>query len=140
MHEPIGSASNTRHTAAESRTTDTLRSPTRRKRGGADMERTLCGATRPVDPNWRLSAYGHNRRTARCFVGTLAGIAHLVGQPHGLFDQRLDDLRFGHRLDHFTANEDLAFAISRRDAEVGFTGLARTVDDAAHHGDPQRHV
>src|SRR6201992_3789297 len=119
MHDPIGSASNTRHTAAESRTTDTLRSPTRRKRGGADMERTLCGCTRPVDPNWRLSAYGHNRRTARCFVRTLAGFrrscAHLGGQPRRLFDQRLDDLRLGHGLDHLTANEDLALAISRRD-------------------------
>src|ERR1700739_236088 len=108
--------------------------------GGADIWRTLCGAKwRSVHGHWRLSAYGDNRRTARFCSRTMID-AHVSGQPHGLLDQRLDDLGCGNGLDHFTANEYLALAISRCDAEVGFAGLARTVDHAAHDRDAQRHV
>ena len=37
-------------------------------------------------------------------------------------------------------DEDLALAVSGRDAEVGLACLTGTVDDAAHHRDAQRHV
>ena len=37
-------------------------------------------------------------------------------------------------------DEDLPLAVAGRDAEVGLAGLARAVDDAAHDGDPQRHL
>ena len=37
-------------------------------------------------------------------------------------------------------DEDLALAVAGGDAEVGLAGLARPVDDAAHDGDPQRHL
>ena len=65
---------------------------------------------------------------------------HALGDPHGLLDQGLDDLRLGHGLDHLALDEDLALAVAGRDAEVGLAGLARAVDDAAHDGDPQRHL
>src|SRR6516162_8106307 len=109
MHEPIGSSFSTRQTAAASRTTDTRRSPTRRKIGGADIWRTLCaancGTSKTTDGRGPLSAYGHNRRTARFLSRTMIG-AHLRREPHGLLDQRLDDLGLGHGLDDLATNED----------------------------------
>src|SRR6478609_2702141 len=66
------------------------------------------------------------------------GLAHLLGEAHGLLDEGLDDLRLGHGLDDLALDEDLALAVARRDAEVGLTGLPRAVDDAAHDGDAQR--
>src|SRR6476469_4335578 len=68
------------------------------------------------------------------------GLAHLLGEAHGLLDERLDDLRLGHGLDDLALHEDLALAVAGGDAEVGLAGLARTVDDAAHDRDPQRHL
>src|SRR5579859_4829957 len=118
MQEPTGSSSSTWRTAAASRATDTRRSSTRRKSGGADME-TLSdrsrGAVTPL--TGPCSAYGHNRRTAgRCFVATL------FCDSHGLFDQRLHDLRLRHGLDHLALDEDLALAVTRRNAEVRLAG------------------
>src|ERR1700744_2246957 len=132
MHEPTGSSSNTRRTAAPSRTTDIRRSLAGRRIGGADILTLSAAGTRPIRP---LSAYGHNWRTA-CRWSSI----HLGGQSHGLFDQRLDDLRFGHGFDHFTADEDLALAVTRGNAEVGLASLPRAVDHTAHHGHPQRHI
>ena len=48
--------------------------------------------------------------------------------------------RLGHGLDDLALDEDLALAVAGGDAEVGLAGLARTVDDAAHDGDAQRHL
>src|ERR1700753_2803814 len=142
MHDPTGSSSNTLHTAAASRTTETRRSPIRRRMGGADISGTLCGARKGLE-----SAYGHNWRTARrCarsvteFFPRVHRRAHLLGEPHRFLDQRLHDLGFGDRLDHFAADEDLALAITRRDAVVGLARLPGTVDDTTHYGHPQRHV
>src|SRR5262245_6179245 len=101
-----------------------------------------------AEPTWRLflalvvtpltgpcSAYGHNRRTAcRWFVATL------LSDSHGLFDQRLDDLRLRHGLDHLTLDEDLPLAITGRDAEVRLARFTGTIDDTAHHRDAQRHL
>jgi len=42
------------------------------------------------------------------------------------------------RGDHLAADEDLALAVARGDAQVGLAGLARAVDHAAHDRDPQR--
>src|SRR6478735_4345776 len=67
------------------------------------------------------------------------GLAHLLGEAHGLLDERLDDLRLGHGLDDLALDEDLALAVAGGDAEIGLAGLARTVDDAAHDGHAQRH-
>src|ERR1700757_2247012 len=137
MHDPIGSSSKTRRTAAPSRTTDTRRSLTRRRMGGADMEDSFWLLwTEWTTRVSHVSAYGHNRRTARC---CLTG-ARLRGQSHRFFDQGLDDLRLGHGLDHLTADEDLSLAVARRHAEIGFPGLPWTVDDTAHYGHPQRHI
>src|SRR5690606_9093828 len=67
-------------------------------------------------------------------------LLHLFGDPHRLFDQRLHDLRLRHRLDDLALDEDLPLAVARRHAQIGLTGLTRTVDDTAHHRHPQRHV
>src|SRR5690606_32814009 len=64
--------------------------------------------------------------------------AHLLGDPVGLGDERLDDLVLRYGLEDLTLDEDLALAVARGDAEVGLAGLARAVDDAAHDGDAQR--
>src|SRR4051812_47789638 len=61
----------------------------------------------------------------------------LLGEPHGLLDQRLHDLALRHRLDDLALDEDLALAVAGGDTEVGLTGFARPVDDAAHHGDTE---
>src|SRR5690606_34714822 len=42
-----------------------------------------------------------------------AVLLHLLGQLHGLVDQRLHDLRLGHGLDHLALDEDLLLAIAR---------------------------
>jgi hypothetical protein len=52
----------------------------------------------------------------------------------GFVEQCLDDLVFGHGLDDFAADEDLAFAVAGGDAEVGFACFTETVDDATHDG------
>src|SRR5690625_5330908 len=52
--------------------------------------------------------------------------------------QGLDDLSLGHRLDHLAFDEDLALAVAAGHAEVGITGLARSVDHAPHDRHPQR--
>src|SRR6185295_9074541 len=70
---------------------------------------------------------------ARCALGV-----HGLGDPHGLLDQRLDDLVLGHGLDHLAVHEDLALAVAGRDPEVGLAGLTRPVHHTAHDGDPQR--
>ena len=70
-------------------------------------------------------------------AGAVDGL-HALGDPHGLLDQGLDDLRLGHGLDDLALDEDLALAVAGGDAEVGLAGLARAVDDAAHDGDAQR--
>src|SRR4029453_12818526 len=134
MQEPTGSSSSTWRTAAASRTTDTRRSSTRRNSGGADME-TLSDLSREaVTPlTGSCSAYGHNRRTA--------GICSaLFSDSQCLFDQRLDDLRLRHGLDHLALHEDLPLAVSGRDSEVCIARLAGTVDDTAHHSNAQREV
>ena len=46
----------------------------------------------------------------------------------------------GHGLDDLALDEDLALAVARGDPEVGLARLAGTVDHAAHHRDPQRHL
>src|SRR6478672_11090732 len=84
----------------------------------------------------RTSADGDARGPGRLLVDRLA---HLLGQTHGLLDERLDDLRLGDGLDDLALDEDLALAVAGRDAEVGLAGLPRAVDDAAHDGDAQRH-
>src|SRR3954454_519016 len=68
--------------------------------------------------------------------GAVLGL--LPGQPEGLLDQRLDDLRLRHGLDDLALDEDLPLAVAGGDAEVGLAGLARAVDDATHDGHPQR--
>ncbi len=87
---------------------------TRQKRGGSarDVHRGLAG--------------GHS-------VGL-----HLLGDLHGLLDQRLHDLGLGDGLDDLALDEDLALAVAGGDAEVGLAGLAGAVDDLAHDGDAQR--
>ena len=52
-------------------------------------------------------------------------VLHGLGDPHGLLDERLDDLRLGHGLDHLALDEDLALAVAGGDAEVGLARLAR---------------
>src|SRR6478736_5881125 len=83
----------------------------------------------------RTSADGDARGPGRLLVDRLA---HLLGQTHGLLDERLDDLRLGDGLDDLALDEDLALAVAGGDSEVGLAGLPRAVDDAAHDGDPQR--
>ena len=68
------------------------------------------------------------------------GGSHVSSKFHRLFDQRLDDLRLGHRLDDLALDEDLALAVARGDPEVGLAGLARAVHHAAHHGHLQRQL
>src|SRR5690606_23622859 len=77
---------------------------------------------------------GDDLRRARAGVGP-----HLVGDAVGLFDERLDDLGLGHRLDDLALHEDLALAVAARDTEVGVARLAGPVHDAAHDRDAQRH-
>src|SRR5262245_21903576 len=72
-------------------------------------------------------------------LGSVDGL-HALGDPHGLFDQGLHDLRLGHGLDDLALDEDLALAVARRRSEVGLAGLPRTVHDAAHHRDPQGYL
>src|SRR3954467_1859937 len=83
----------------------------------------------------RTSADGDTRGPGRVLVDRLA---HLLGQAHGLLDERLDDLRLGDGLDDLALDEDLALAVAGGDSEVGLAGLPRAVDDAAHDGDAQR--
>ena len=52
-------------------------------------------------------------------------LAHLLGDPHRLLDERLDDLRLRHGLDDLAPDEDLALAVAGGDAEVGLARLAR---------------
>src|SRR3954453_19341158 len=78
--------------------------------------------------------YRHRGRGAL----TVQGLADLLGDPHGLLDESLDDLRLGNGLDDLALDEDLALAIARGDAEVRLPSLAGPVHDAAHHRDPQR--
>src|SRR6478736_651287 len=84
-----------------------------------------CGASRLADADRRRRA--------------VHGL-HALGDLHRLFDERLDDLRLRHGLDDLALDEDLALAVARRDAEVGLAGLAGSVHDTAHDGDPQRHL
>ena len=46
----------------------------------------------------------------------------------------------GHDGDVATLDEQVAALVAGGDAEVGLAGLARTVDDATHHGDLQREL
>src|SRR5207248_969638 len=57
----------------------------------------------------RRSAHGDDRAA---FLGGLAGLTHVLGDAHRLFDERFDDLMFRHGLDHFALDEDLALAIT----------------------------
>src|SRR5690242_19320252 len=82
----------------------------------------------------RTSADGHRGATGLA----VEGLAHLLGDPHGLLDEGLHDLRLGDGLDDLALDEDLALAVAGRDAEVGLAGLAGTVHDAAHDGDAER--
>ena len=61
----------------------------------------------------------HARPLAHADGGCALGGRHLLGQPHGLLDQGLDDVGLLHRLDHLTADEDLTLAVAGRDPEVG---------------------
>ena len=70
----------------------------------------------------RTSADGDAGGPGRLVVDRLA---HLLGEAHGLLDERLDDLRLGHGLDDLALDEDLALAVAGGDAEVGLAGLAR---------------
>src|ERR1700710_2194850 len=69
--------------------------------------------------------------------GALLGL-HAFGDPHGLLDQGLHDLRLRHGLDDLPLDEDLALAVARGDAEVGLARLAGAVDDTPHDGHAQR--
>src|SRR5215207_2044536 len=71
------------------------------------------------------------------FAG-FGGFAHFFGDAEGFFDQGFDDLGLRDGLDDLALDEDLALAVAGGDAEVGLAGLARAVDDAAHHGDAER--
>ena len=64
---------------------------------------------------------------------------HLGREAVRLFDEGGDDLGLRHGLDDLALDEDLALAVAGCHAEVGLAGLARSVDDAAHDGDAQRH-
>ena len=88
----------------------------------------------------RSPAVRRGRRTPEGDQTRPASGLQFRSDPHGLVDQRLDDLRLGHRLDDLALDEDLALPVARCHAEVGFASLARTVDDAAHDGDPERHL
>src|SRR5580704_2071749 len=84
------------------------------------------------EPEGRRRSVGRDDRLA---FGSL-GDGALLGEAHSLLDQRLHDPGFGHGGDHLAADEDLALAVARGDAEVGLAGLARAVDHAAHDRDP----
>src|SRR4051794_25180120 len=83
----------------------------------------------------RTSADGDARGPGRLLVDRLA---HLLGQAHGLLDERLDDLRLGDGLDDLALDEDLALAVAGGDSEVGLAGLPPAVYDAPHDGGAQR--
>src|SRR3978361_2324969 len=85
-----------------------------------------------------MSAYGDYRRTA-CIIRTTRRF-FFAGDSHRLFDQRFDDLVFRHGLDDFALDENLALAVTRRDAQVGFARFTRAVADATHHRNAQRDV
>src|ERR1019366_4002826 len=65
---------------------------------------------------------------------------HLLGDPHGLLNEGLDDLGLWHRLDDLALDEDLTLAVARGDTKVRLTSLTRPVHDAAHDRDAQRHL
>src|SRR5271163_2276976 len=54
-------------------------------------------------------------------------------QTLGLVDQRPHHVRLGNDADDLAADEEVALLLPRRDADVGFAGLARAVHDAPHH-------
>src|SRR5665647_3553039 len=86
----------------------------------------------------QVSAAGDNGTRRHPFV--IDRLAHLLGDPHGLFDQALHDLGLGHRLDDLALDEDLAFAVARSDTKISLTSLTRTVHDTAHDRNAQRHL
>ena len=55
------------------------------------------------------------------------------------FDQqRFHNLVFRHGLNDFALDENLSLAVAGCHTQIGFTGLARTVDDAAHNSHANR--
>ena len=112
--------------------------------------RRAAHAAEPEDDHLRHGRSGsresarHARQpvTAQETVTLAPGLdrLHLLGDAHGLLDEGLHDLRLGDGLDDLALDEDLALAVAGGDAEVGLAGLTRAVDDAAHHGDAQRHL
>src|SRR5215217_2842682 len=65
---------------------------------------------------------------------------HLIREPHCLLKEGFDDVGLLHCLDHFAADEDLAFAIAGGYAEVRLACLARSVENATHHSNAERHL
>src|ERR1044071_5669533 len=82
--------------------------------------------------------------SARDRDGRLAGgdalRLHLLGEPHGLFDEGLHDLGLGDGLDDLALDEELPLAVAGVDTEIRLTGLSGTVDATAHHGHAQRNL
>ena len=62
----------------------------------------------------------------------------LMNSAHSTSDD--DHLVLGHDGDVAALDEQVAALVAGGDAEVGLAGLARAVDDAAHHGDLQRQL
>src|SRR5690554_6809163 len=85
-----------------------------------------------TSPEWRCPLDGDDLRRAE-FAG------HVLREARGLLDQRRHDLRLGHGLDDLALDEDLALAVAGCDTQVGLASFTRSVHDAAHDRDAQRH-
>lgn len=92
------------------------------------------------DPNWpirRMPASSHNNGTlSSCRLSCSGGFLE-AAEFVGFFDEGFDDSRFGDGFDDTAVDENLAFAVSGGDPDVGFPGLTGSVDDASHHGHTQ---
>src|SRR6476646_586529 len=80
-------------------------------------------------------------RTARLgWRISFTAVGGAVRDSEGLLDQRFNNLRLRHRLDHLPLDEDLALAVTGRHPEISLSRLTRSIDDASHDGDPKRSV
>src|SRR6478609_4287075 len=66
------------------------------------------------------------------------GVPHLFCDTHGFFDQCLNNLILRDSLDDLAPDKDLALAVAGGNAEIGLSGLAGTIDHAAHNCHAQR--
>ena len=79
----------------------------------------------------------HHHRS--CGVdGHLSVRFHLRGDLLRFDQQRFHNLVFRHGLNDFALDENLSLAVAGCHTQIGFTGLARTVDDAAHNSHANR--